>query len=38
MQPAAAERVEMKISSKDFRMRQGDKVDLEKWPTKGKPV
>jgi PPK2 family polyphosphate:nucleotide phosphotransferase len=38
MRPAAAERIEMKISSKDFRVRQGDKVDLEKWPTKVKPV
>jgi polyphosphate kinase 2 (PPK2 family) len=24
----------MKISSKDFRVREGDEVDLKKWPTK----
>jgi hypothetical protein len=23
----------MKISSKDFRVREGDDVDLKKWPT-----
>ena len=28
----------MKISSKDFRVREGDEVDLEKWPTKVDPV
>jgi PPK2 family polyphosphate:nucleotide phosphotransferase len=28
----------MKIDSKDFRVRQGDKVDLDKWPTKVDPV
>jgi PPK2 family polyphosphate:nucleotide phosphotransferase len=28
----------MKISSKDFRVTEGDKVDLEKWPTKIDPV
>jgi PPK2 family polyphosphate:nucleotide phosphotransferase len=28
----------MKISSKDFRVREGDKVNLKKWPTKTDPV
>ena len=28
----------MKISSKDFRVREGDEVDLGKWPTKVDPV
>ncbi len=28
----------MPIRSKDFRVRPGDKVDLEKWPTSVKPV
>ena len=28
----------MKISSKDFRVREGDEVDLNKWPTTVKPV
>ena len=28
----------MKISSKDFRVREGDQVDLAKWPTKVAPV
>jgi PPK2 family polyphosphate:nucleotide phosphotransferase len=28
----------MKISSNDFRVREGDKVDLRKWPTIVKPV
>ena len=28
----------MKISSKGFRVREGDKVDLGKWPTKVTPV
>ena len=28
----------MKIDSKDYRVREGDKVDLGKWPTKVKPV
>jgi PPK2 family polyphosphate:nucleotide phosphotransferase len=28
----------MKITSKDFRVRQGDEVDLRKWPTKVAPV
>jgi len=30
--------MEMKIDSKDFRVREGDKVDLKKWPTIVKPV
>jgi PPK2 family polyphosphate:nucleotide phosphotransferase len=28
----------MKIHSKDFRVREGDKVTLKKWPTKVNPV
>jgi len=28
----------MKIGSKDFRVREGHKVDLKKWPTKIEPV
>jgi hypothetical protein len=28
----------MKIESKDFRVREGDRVKLEKWPTKVDPV
>ena len=28
----------MKINSKDFRVREGDKVNLSKWPTIVKPV
>ncbi|MGO9173172.1 MAG: ADP-polyphosphate phosphotransferase [Rhodomicrobium sp.] len=28
----------MKIQSKDFRVREGDKVDLKKWPTTVDPV
>jgi len=28
----------MKIHSKDFRVREGDNVDLQKWPTKVDPV
>src|ERR1700684_1974980 len=28
----------MKINSKDFRVREGDEVDLRKWPTKVEPV
>ncbi len=27
----------MKIDSKDFRVREGKKVDLKKWPTEVKP-
>jgi PPK2 family polyphosphate:nucleotide phosphotransferase len=30
--------MKMKISSKDFRVREGDEVDLEKWPTLVDPV
>jgi len=30
--------MKMKIDSKDFRVRPGEKVDLGKWPTKVKPV
>lgn len=28
----------MKIKSEDFQVQEGDKVDLEKWPTKVKPA
>ena len=28
----------MKLHSKDFRVREGDEVNLKKWPTKVKPV
>ena len=28
----------MKINSKDFRVREGNEVNLDKWPTKGEPV
>ena len=28
----------MKINSKDFRVREGDAVNLKKWPTKVDPV
>ena len=28
----------MKISSKDFRVKEGDEVDLRKWPTNDEPV
>jgi PPK2 family polyphosphate:nucleotide phosphotransferase len=30
--------MEMKINSKDFRVAEGDKVDLDKWPTITEPV
>jgi PPK2 family polyphosphate:nucleotide phosphotransferase len=30
--------MKMRINSKDFRVRQGDDVDLHKWPTKVEPV
>ena len=33
-----AERAEMKIDSKDFRVREGDEVNLKKWPTVVDPV
>jgi PPK2 family polyphosphate:nucleotide phosphotransferase len=32
-----AERIEMKINSKDFRVRTGEKVKLKEWPTRVKP-
>jgi len=32
------ERIRMKIKSKDFRVPEGDKVNLKKWPTQVKPV
>src|SRR5471030_2365648 len=28
----------MRINSKDFRVREGDKINLRKWPTNVKPV
>jgi hypothetical protein len=28
----------MKIKSKEFRVREGDRVNLKKWPTKVEPV
>ncbi len=28
----------MKFSSKDFRVREGDEVDLRRWPTTVEPV
>jgi len=28
----------MKIETKDFRVAEGDKVDLKKWPTNVEPV
>jgi PPK2 family polyphosphate:nucleotide phosphotransferase len=28
----------MKIHPRDFRVREGDAVDLKRWPTQGKPV
>src|SRR4029077_16948840 len=34
----AAERMKMKINSKDFRVQEGDEVNLKKWPTKVDPV
>jgi PPK2 family polyphosphate:nucleotide phosphotransferase len=33
-----AERIEMKINSKNFRVAEGDNVDLGKWPTKVEPL
>jgi PPK2 family polyphosphate:nucleotide phosphotransferase len=33
-----AERTKMKIDSKDFRVKEGDEVDLKKWPTAVDPV
>jgi len=30
--------MKMKISSKDFRVREGDEVNLKRWPTKVDPV
>ena len=34
----AAERIGMKIKIKDFRVPQGKKIKLEKWPTRVKPA
>src|SRR6202453_4794989 len=36
--PSEENRTKMKISSKDFRVREGDEVNLKKWPTKVDPV
>src|ERR1700730_13876679 len=33
-----AARTKMKINSKDFRVREGDEVNLRKWPTNVDPV
>ena len=33
-----AERMKMKINSKDFRVKEGDEVNLKKWPTAIDPV
>jgi hypothetical protein len=33
-----AERIKMKINSKDFRVRPGEKVKLIEWPTTGKAL
>jgi PPK2 family polyphosphate:nucleotide phosphotransferase len=38
MSGETAGRKTMKIHTKDFRVREGDEVDLEKWPTKVDPV
>jgi polyphosphate kinase 2 (PPK2 family) len=35
---ATTERTEIKINSKDFRLQEGDKVKLKKWPPLVKPV
>jgi hypothetical protein len=32
------ERIEMKINSKDFRVKEGDEANLKKWLTIVKPV
>src|ERR1700693_2387000 len=36
--PSEENRTKMKISSKDFRVREGDEVNLKKWPTLVDPV
>jgi PPK2 family polyphosphate:nucleotide phosphotransferase len=38
VESSAAERLKMKISSKEFRMREGDELNLRKWPTILEPV
>ncbi len=38
MRPAPPKGMEMKISSNDFRVKEGDEVDLRKWPTTVEPV
>lgn len=38
MSGSLAERMKMKINSNDFRVRQGDEVDLHKWPTRVEPA
>jgi PPK2 family polyphosphate:nucleotide phosphotransferase len=35
---ATTERINMKIDSKDFRVQEGETVELKKWPTRVKPV
>ncbi|HEV2675419.1 MAG TPA: ADP-polyphosphate phosphotransferase [Aliidongia sp.] len=34
----SAERIQMKIDAKDFRVREGDTVDLRQWPTLVDPI
>src|SRR6202453_139752 len=36
--PSEENRTKMKISSKDFRVREGDRVNLKKWPQLVDPV
>src|ERR1700678_2260153 len=38
MQPAPEKRMKMKMNSKEFRVREGDRVNLKKWPTLVDPV
>jgi PPK2 family polyphosphate:nucleotide phosphotransferase len=38
MQPAPEKRMKVKINSKDFRVRERDRVNLKKWPTLVDPV
>lgn len=36
--PSDTERIKMKIKSKDFRVQEGKKVSLDKWPTRVEPA
>src|SRR5580692_10535769 len=38
MESGRARRTSMKISSRDFRVREGEQVKLRKWPTRVAPV